>query len=535
MKHILLLVILQFFLIGVAHGDRKGMTWGFAGLSDIWAPSGGALSQACETKLYHANYVRLACETFPVDSPKSNYCGMDFSIYQPNATSHILRPPPDPQNTSHYVKKCDPSQGDTPCDEERHVLCIADKTNPYYNHQPPYADSSAGLADFWPGSSPPYNRPRYKINTPSTGRTGDANGWVDQPVKLSRYKVKGTKLTSAAKGDEECGVGWHMASSDDGKWVRGMGVNTAYGNAWPSASPKRSGDLAFHAWLAPDANIGWGHPGDTGLNARKNFFFDRYWVKSTHGGNCWDDLPPIFVDYANKTDKLNDTGITKCGDYAAQTHDNDLGCPADAITAGTDTQGDPKPPGQDAVYGRDETHNDSSDGHAGFEFIKIAANGSLLPANATTWSCVKDNVTGMVWEVKTDDGGLHDKDWTYTWYEPNASFNGGQSGTQNGGNCGSNGSCDTKAYVAATNANGLCGANDWRMATKDELQSIVNYGRYNPTIDTNYFPNTISTHYLTSSPYAGNNAQIWVIDFSHGKGPSSNKSTARRARLVRGN
>jgi len=89
---------------------------------------------------------------------------------------------------------------------------------------------------------------------------------------------------------------------------------------------------------------------------------------------------------------LNDTGITTCSNET----ENNLTCPQ------TDY------PGQDAEYGRDVTHNDDSDGHAGFSFTKIDENGDDLPASATSWNCVRDNVTGLIWEVKTDDGGLRE-------------------------------------------------------------------------------------------------------------------------------
>ena len=70
---------------------------------------------------------------------------------------------------------------------------------------------------------------------------------------------------------------------------------------------------------------------------------------------------------------------------------------------------------QDCSHGRDATHNDDWDGHAGFSFTKLDRNGNPLPAAATSWSCVRDNVTGLTWEVKTNDGGIHDKDNTYWW------------------------------------------------------------------------------------------------------------------------
>lgn len=176
------------------------------------------------------------------------------------------------------------------------------------------------------------------------------------------------------------------------------------------------------------------------------------------------------------TGKLNDTGITWW---------------ANASTNGLTTRQDDFP-GQDADSGRTVTHKDDKDeyrgGSAGFNYTKIGANGETLPVVAENWSAVLDNVTGLMWEMKTDDGGLHDKDNTYTWYEP-VNLNGGSAGTQNGGTC-PEGNCDTYSFVRAVNAGaGYCGKKDWRMPTRMELHSIVNHGT-NPIIDTRFFPNT---------------------------------------------
>jgi len=89
------------------------------------------------------------------------------------------------------------------------------------------------------------------------------------------------------------------------------------------------------------------------------------------------------------TGKLNDTGITQCADVST----NGLSCPVTNY------------PNQDAQHGRDVTANDDSDGHAGFSFTKLDTNGNELLANATDWSCVKDNVTGLIWEVKQGGNG----------------------------------------------------------------------------------------------------------------------------------
>ena len=58
-------------------------------------------------------------------------------------------------------------------------------------------------------------------------------------------------------------------------------------------------------------------------------------------------------------------------------------------------------------------------GVAGFDFTRLNADGSDYTGNgdynSQPWACVRDNHTGLVWEVKTDDGGIHDKNNTYRW------------------------------------------------------------------------------------------------------------------------
>ena len=218
--------------------------------------------------------------------------------------------------------------------------------------------------------------------------------------------------------------------------------------------------------------------------------------------------------------KLNDTGITTCSNATT----NGLPCPVSGF------------PGQDAEFGRDKSANDNSDGHAGFSFTKISSTGAALPASATSWSCVKDNVTGLMWEIKTDDGGLHDRDWTYTWYEPDGTKNGGDAGTQNGGACGGTSPCDTQGFVQAVNTAGWCGAKDWRLPTVWELKSIISYDRTDPAIDTDYFPNTLSAWFWSSSSFQyaalGNNA--WYVVFNDGYHNWERKSSDGKVRLVRG-
>jgi len=207
-------------------------------------------------------------------------------------------------------------------------------------------------------------------------------------------------------------------------------------------------------------------------------------------------------------------------------------------------------PVQDADVGRDAlaaagTLTKKGGGKAGFDFTKLDALGQPLANQAATpWSCVQDNVTGLMWEVKTTTVGLRKSSHTYSWFNSNAATNGGGAGKASGGTCvdGIAGlSCDTEKYVAAVNAVGLCGFKDWRLPKKEELRSIVHYGVYSfsPTsIDTAYFPNTVSQlrsfWYWTVTPHTTNNAYAIGVEFSEGADGAHLKSAPAYVRLVRG-
>ncbi|MBK1736175.1 hypothetical protein CKO15_13010 [Halorhodospira abdelmalekii] len=109
----------------------------------------------------------------------------------------------------------------------------------------------------------------------------------------------------------------------------------------------------------------------------------------------------------------------------------------------------------------------------------------------------------------------------------------GNPGTQDGGNC-VDSDCDTHSFAEAVNAEGLCGANDWRLPTVDELHSVTHLGRTDPSIDEDFFPNTSSSRFWSASPYAGNSDNAWNVNFNNGNDNWNNKSNNNRVRLVRG-
>ena len=107
--------------------------------------------------------------------------------------------------------------------------------------------------------------------------------------------------------------------------------------------------------------------------------------------------------------------------------------------------------------------------------------------------------------MKTDDGGIHDKDNTYRW--------GGK--TSLGSGYGTYYS-DWNSLVDGSNSEQLCGYNDWRVPTQQELQGLVHYGRTNPSIDTAYFPNTPASYFWSASPLGYSADGAWNVFFGNG-------------------
>ena len=227
------------------------------------------------------------------------------------------------------------------------------------------------------------------------------------------------------------------------------------------------------------------------------------------------------------TRPLNDTGITAFANASSNSLTTE---PADY-------------PGQDARYGRDAqaaagTLAKTGAGSKGFDFSKIANDGAALPdsaalgSGASDWACTRDNVTGLMWEVKAT-AGLRSQSHSYTWYDSNSASNGGSAGTSSGGSCATSGRCDTEKFVADVNAAGLCGHSDWRLPRYPELLSIVDYGRVNPAIDPTWFPNTPASDFWSASAYAGNSYYAWYVHFSLGFAGSYVKYDGFQVRLVR--
>ena len=196
----------------------------------------------------------------------------------------------------------------------------------------------------------------------------------------------------------------------------------------------------------------------------------------------------ICVDKSSQL-QLNDTGITRCSDGALNVDSCKIA----------------NYPNQDAEFGRDASNNDNSDGHAGFSFTKISEVGESLPLNATQWSCVKDNITGLIWEVNTPENAKLTIPFS-----------------------------ETDALQQSKNTQKLCGLINWRLPTIQELQSIVDYSvpLPNPTIEVNFFPHSSNEIYWSQSPYTKNTNDMWALYFNDGSIFDQPKTTPSAVRLV---
>jgi formylglycine-generating enzyme required for sulfatase activity len=113
---------------------------------------------------------------------------------------------------------------------------------------------------------------------------------------------------------------------------------------------------------------------------------------------------------------------------------------------------------------------------------------------------VTDNITGLIWQQgqsgqKTWEGAI-----TY---------------------------CEEELFLA--------GYEDWRLPSKNELTSIIDYNKYNPAIDTIVFPGAYAEFYWSSTTFANDSSNAWSAHFYGGLVNYWDKSSSDPyARCVRG-
>lgn len=176
--------------------------------------------------------------------------------------------------------------------------------------------------------------------------------------------------------------------------------------------------------------------------------------------------------------------------------------------------------------------------YAAERFIRLNDQGEPIASqttpNSKAWPCVLDQKTGLIWEVKTQNPGLHFRNNTYSWFNPDQHNNGGLAGYPGGRSCHTL-PCDTGSFLDAVNKNGWCNAHDWRLPTREELRSLVNYAQHDngPALDTRAFPNTATQFYWSADSSATNPDEAWGVGFAFGFDYAYYKQNRVHVRLVR--
>ncbi|MBF0451464.1 MAG: DUF1566 domain-containing protein [Candidatus Magnetomorum sp.] len=163
------------------------------------------------------------------------------------------------------------------------------------------------------------------------------------------------------------------------------------------------------------------------------------------------------------------------------------------------------PKASEPFFGQDAHYSINS-----HQFVKLDASGNPLLETSASWVMVLDQTTGLIWEVKTNDNSVHDRDNMYSYYYLDEKF------------------------IKHLNQDRFGGFSDWRLPKVRELNMLADIQHDQPSIDTNFFPQTIPSDYWSATPHSENKSQGWCVSFFHGNDTIQSRQSTFHVRAVRG-
>lgn len=144
-------------------------------------------------------------------------------------------------------------------------------------------------------------------------------------------------------------------------------------------------------------------------------------------------------------------------------------------------------------------------------YVWLDSTGKQVATYEMGAACVKDINTGLIWELKTQDGSEHDVDRRYRW---------GGEGAEKIGTIFYD---DWNSLILSANNKTLCGQNHWRVPSINELQTLMNkssglnnISATRISIDTHWFALTLAEPYWSISTYKHYPEHAQTVDFGTG-------------------
>lgn len=92
---------------------------------------------------------------------------------------------------------------------------------------------------------------------------------------------------------------------------------------------------------------------------------------------------------------------------------------------------------------------------------------------------------------------------------------------------------DWESAIISCEGSTLDGFDDWRLPNIKELKSVADVTKYDPSIDTVFFPGTTAVEYWSSTTYISNTLSAWAVSFLRGYHGVKSKTSSLYVRCVR--